>query len=347
MKFSTVSKPLLPKAVPDPLLYRLFKEGLSERAIAKDLQSRGYSISRSTVNRKLRGCQAKVGSTAVVSLKNGEKLTNRSKRWLVRQVIVHKQLSARETVASLQRMGVGVCRQTTYRALASNQYLQAKRPRKGVYITKQHIRSRKQWVQERLKDKIDWSKVLFSDAKLWYLDGPAGRPKLWQDSRLPPVRIPSKGMRNEAVYVWGAFSLSTVPDLSYPPGHYKAEEYCGMLANQLQTHSNLKKYTLYHDRDPAHTAAETQEWLRTHNWKSVHFPAKGADLNPMENLWGIMTRKVFGATKTFTNKHSLRAAIETAWREIQQDRGLRAKLVGSMRQRLVAVALRKGGLTSY
>ena len=120
-----------------------------------------------------------------------------------------------------------------------------------------------------------------------------------------------------------------------------------MLQNQLQTNQGLKKYTLYHDRDPAHTSTATDNWLRSHKWKSVHFPPKAADLNPIENLWGIMTRKVFGETKTFTNKDSLRAAIVAVWKEIQQDRGVRAKLVGSMPSRLVEVKQRKGGLCSY
>jgi Fe2+ or Zn2+ uptake regulation protein len=347
MNFVRTCQPLFAKSVPLPLLSRLHSEGLSERAITKELQHRGFTVSRSSVNRMLKSYQAKIGANSVVSRSDGKRLTDRGKRWVVRQTMVHNELSSRNKVAGLREMGVGVGRTTVYRALASNEYLVARRPRKGMYITKQHLLNRKEWVKERLAEKVDWSRVMFSDAKLWCLDGPAGRPKMWQDTRLPPVRIPTKGTRNAAVYVWAAFSLGKVPELSFPPSHYSAKQYCDMLGDQLQTHSYLKRYTLYHDRDPAHTAASTEEWLEAHNWKARHFPAKGADLNPMENIWAIMTRKIFGATTTFTSKKALRAAIKRAWHEIQQDKGLRRKLVASMQKRLVAVAMRKGGLISY
>lgn len=195
--------------------------------------------------------------------------------------------------------------------------------------------------------KIDWSKVVFADEKLWFLDGPAVRPKVWQDKRFPPVRIPTKGNRNEAVAVWGAFSLGKVPDLCVIPNHCNSAQYCDTLANALLPHVSVQQYTLYHDRLPAHMSAQTERWLQAHHLKTVLFPAKGADMNPIENLWGIVTRKVYGGTKTYTNTDSLIAAVNAAWAEIQQNKGLRRKLVSSMSKRLAEVVGRRGDWISY
>lgn len=91
----------------------------------------------------------------------------------------------------------------------------------------------------------------------------------------------------------------------------------------------------------------TQNWLKERKVKAVFFPAKGADMNPIENLWAIMSGKVYGATKTFTDKATLEAAIRAAWADIQSDKDLRAKLVGSMQRRLAEVVKRKGDWISF
>jgi hypothetical protein len=72
------------------------------------------------------------------------------------------------------------------------------------------------------------------------------------------------------------------------------------------------------------------------------FPPKAADMNPMENVWGMLTKKVFTGTMTYTNVESLLAAIEAAWAAIRANRGLRQSLVNSMTGRLQQVIERKG-----
>ncbi len=65
-------------------------------------------------------------------------------------------------------------------------------------------------------------------------------------------------------------------------------------------------------------------------------------MNPMENVWGMLTKKVFTGTMTYTNVESLLAAIEAAWAAIRANRGLRQSLVNSMTGRLQQVIERKG-----
>ncbi len=46
------------------------------------------------------------------------------------------------------------------------------------------------------------------------------------------------------------------------------------------------------DGATCHTARIVKEWLRRHNIELLTWPAKSADLSPIENLWSCLARKV-------------------------------------------------------
>ena len=250
-------------------------------------------------------------------------------------------------MADLHGVGVDVCRQSVWRSLRSDPNLVARRPCKGMFLTQQHRRDRKRWAKMHLKEKTNWNRAVFTDEKLWCLDGPAVRPKIWQDKRLPPMRVAKKGDRNTAVWVWGAVHSGKVLDLCLIPAHYNAAQYCEMLEKCYVPNVSVNRYTLYHDRLPAHTAAATTQWLSDHRVKVKLLPSRPADINPIENLWGIVTREVYSGTKTYTTIESLKAAINAAWVGIQGNEKLRQKLVSSMPNRLAEVVAKKGGWIAY
>jgi hypothetical protein len=336
-----------PKPPPLSLVHRVYKQQKSERAAARALKRQGFKISRSSINRMLSGKVSQLGPASAKSTGDGKKINARTRRWLVRQVIVHRTPTPRQVMADLRSVGISVCRQSVWRALRSDPNLVARRPRTGMFLTKQHRLDRKRWAKTHLTDKTNWDKAVFTDEKLWYLDGPAVRPKVWQDKRLPPLRIAHKGQRNQAVWAWGAFHAGKVLDLCFVPAHYNSTQYCDMLKECYLPHVPVKRYTLYHDRLPAHRSAATAQWLSDQKVKVEHLPARAADINPIENLWGIVTREVYSGTTTYTSVESLKAAILASWAGIQQKRGLRRKLVGSMPDRLTEVVAKKGDWIAY
>ncbi|ETV78810.1 hypothetical protein H257_07640 [Aphanomyces astaci] len=100
-----------------------------------------------------------------------------------------------------------------------------------------------------------------------------------------------------------------------------------------------------HDNASIHASKETKEFLNEHNVHVMDWPAKSPDLNPIENIWGVLARAVYAHGRQFASKNELIAAILKAWDGIGQD--LIDKLLKSMQKRCVSVLELKGSKTKY
>lgn len=77
----------------------------------------------------------------------------------------------------------------------------------------------------------------------------------------------------------------------------------------------------------------------------LDWPARSLDLNPIENLWGMLVRKVYVNNRQFNDIDSLKEAIFHVWDTIALH-PLRV-LVYSMPRRYTAVLEKRGGPTKY
>jgi transposase len=63
------------------------------------------------------------------------------------------------------------------------------------------------------------------------------------------------------------------------------------------------------DNDPKHTSKFVKEWLIHNVPKQLHTPPQSPDMNPIENLWDEIRRKI--RTHNVRNKQQLKNAILT------------------------------------
>ncbi len=68
------------------------------------------------------------------------------------------------------------------------------------------------------------------------------------------------------------------------------------------------------DLAPAHTAKGTKSWFNDHGVTVLDWPANSPDLNQIENLWGIVKRKMRYTRPN--NADDLKAAIKATWASI-------------------------------
>ncbi len=96
------------------------------------------------------------------------------------------------------------------------------------------------------------------------------------------------------------------------------------------------------DLAPAHTAKGTKSWFNDHGVTVLDWPANSPDLNPIENLWGIVKRKMRDTRPN--NADDLKAAIKATWASIPPQQC--HKLITSMPRRIEAVIKAKWVLPS-
>ncbi len=97
------------------------------------------------------------------------------------------------------------------------------------------------------------------------------------------------------------------------------------------------------DLAPTHTAKVTKSWVNDHGVTVLDWPVNSPDLNPIENLWGIVKLKMRDTRPN--NADDLKAAIKATWDSITPEQSHR--LIASMPRRTDAVIHAKGGPTKY
>uniref|UniRef100_A0A9J7ZZD1 Tc1-like transposase DDE domain-containing protein n=1 Tax=Cyprinus carpio carpio TaxID=630221 RepID=A0A9J7ZZD1_CYPCA len=122
----------------------------------------------------------------------------------------------------------------------------------------------------------------------------------------------------QSVMVWGAMSAVGVGPLCFIKGRVNAASYQEILEHfMLPSAEKLygdEDFVFQHDLAPAHSAKTTGKWSTDHNITVLNWPANSPDLNPIENLWDFVKRKLRDARPNTLDE--LKAAIEASWASI-------------------------------
>ena len=99
------------------------------------------------------------------------------------------------------------------------------------------------------------------------------------------------------------------------------------------------------DNASIHSSASTKAFFRENEINVMEWPACSPDLNPIENLWGILVRDVYAHNKQYGNVNELKVAIQQAWNNVKVE--TLENLVKSVPNRLIEVINVKGASTHY
>ena len=215
-------------------------------------------------------------------------------------------------------------------------------------LTQAHKDRRVAWANQYHNRDDVWAKTIFSDEKKFNLDGPDNFQYYWHDLRTQEQVYKTRQSGGGSVMVWGAFSRNGKSRLAVLEGNQDSAKYIQTIREYLLPFARYtyeEDYIFQQDNASIHASRFSMQQLQEFHVELMPWPSKSPDLNPIENLWGILVRDVYAHGKQYDNKNELKEAVLAAWDRIP-DTTLQ-RLIDTMNNRCRDVIQGHGAKTKY
>lgn len=276
-----------------------------------------------------------------------QKLSQRQRNCIVQEARANR-LNATEI---REKLSLPVTSQHVARILRTSGQVKWQKSKKKPLLKATHKLARLAFAREHMSWDNEWLRVIFSDEKKFNLDGPDCCAYYWHGLQDEEDPKPSRNFGGGSVMIWGAFSSRGTAQVCFLPPKTNSEIYTEMLEIALLPFVELlmdEEVVFQQDNATIHTARHTREWLADRYIPVLTWPACSPDLNPIENLWAILARRVYGKPsekRTFTTTQELKQKIVEEWAKL--DLSLLNSLSSSMPNRIFEVIAKNGGPTKY
>lgn len=197
-----------------------------------------------------------------------------------------------------------------------------------------------------------WSKVLFSDEKIFWGKGFCGQTWVRREkgTALHPENCVNKTAHPVKVNVWTCFSAAGQGYMHIFNDNLDAVLMKRILDDNLIPSAKLhfsfdppEQWYFLHDNDKKFKSHLVQNFLHTNGITTIDFPPYSPDLNPIENLWATLAREV--EQKQCDTMEELQEEIVAVWDKADKEH--MRELVRSMPVRCAAVIEAEGWHTKY
>lgn len=244
--------------------------------------------------------------------------------------------------------------------------MEAVKPQKQPLLTRRNMAKRVAFARQVLQSRAACESYTSIDSSYFTVNGSNPNGKVWTRCGVKPRK--TKPNKSQQLHVYGGISVHGKTPLYYVTGttgmqrRFKkkngvwftgvgAQEFQKLLLEQLEPaaqqvfdQADAGKTTILMDNAPGHTAKSTGRVIAQNGISVVPgWPANSPDLNPIENIWGMMKLEVY--RKQYNNLDELKAAVEAAW-----DRITLTTLRNCMRsipRRMSKVIRLRGGYIGY
>lgn len=220
-----------------------------------------------------------------------------------------------------------------------------------VALSDSDKRVRLEFCQEYLN--FNWQNTIFSDQKSFHftLDGPQRRKKDGEQCDENDV-VPNKQSGKITLKVWGWMSDAGPGELVIVNHKANSNNYLDVLNNvmlpsvrTLYPADEMEVINFVDGNCPLNRAPIVKKWFAAHkDINRVPLPPKSPDLNPMENLWGLVGQ-MWENYNERTAEDPYQQCLHI-WDELRTQNCC-TNIVNSMRERLEAVIAADGGYTKF
>lgn len=207
-----------------------------------------------------------------------------------------------------------------------------------------HCAYRLRWSMERCHwRERQWARVIFSDESMFYLFRHDGRIRVWRSRFEPPemhlLQIPTFCQK---VHVWAAISVFGPTELVFLD-KVNGAVYVEILESHLlpyATHwfGSTQDFLYQDDNATPHRCRIVNDYKMQSGIRTLKWPSRSPDVNPIENIWGIIKYRV--AMQQPQTVLQLKELLVAEWRKISPE--LCRKLIINMPRRIQSMLTRRG-----
>lgn len=289
------------------------------------------------------------GSAAIAPRVGRPRLSNARDDRRIRMAIIRDRFRSYRMLR--YKLAVQVSRRTLNRRAQELGYSSHK-PIVRISLTATHRNLRLNWCKQyQDKDCAFWRKYIFSDESRFNVEFNDGRILV---HRLPSERDNENCIRmynrhgGGGVMVWAAIAYNRKSRLIFIKGILDSKRYIEevLSVEAVPFVLDMPGYIFQQDNAPCHSARATMKYLDSMAVEVLPWPSKSPDLNPIENLWDLLGRRIYNEYENpIANIQELQQRLEEQWDLI--DQATICKLYDSMPTRIHDCVLVHGGHTRY
>jgi hypothetical protein len=148
--------------------------------------------------------------------------------------------------------------------------------------------------------------------------------------------------------MWAGFSAVGKTKLAVLHGKQNSDDYVYTVSEFMLPYAHQHygtDFTFQQDGASIHRSKRTLEFFAEQEVRVLPWPARSPNLNPIENLWSIMSRHVYAYGRQFSSVCELKAALYEAWDAINMS--VLLALIKSMPRRCKECIKKPGNKTHY
>jgi hypothetical protein len=212
---------------------------------------------------------------------------------------------------------------------------------KKLRLTPHHKEASVGWaLQHILYDSDFWNRMIFSDEKV-FQSFSNGRLRVYRprNSRFEDPYIQETDKSGHfSVNIWAWISAGSPGVMLHVVERLTSDVYIRILEDVMipsVTRIIPNNFIFQQENCSVHTARRVRAWIENHNINVLDWPSRSPDLNPIENMWGLLIQNLQQQRLVFRNREELLTAINNTWQALPQ--GYHRDLSLSMPKRIAKV----------